>query len=170
MKFTSLIQLDRIRLSKGWYRLGVLAVLWVVLGASSPALGQGTTISYQGQLTRAGAPAEGTYDLQFALYPSFKAAGAIGSTVTLPEFSVHGGRFTVDADGVALAAIQGLNLKVQQLDGRNRELEKLNRDLLQTLQRVERRLIDLESNPSSSGATSLRTTSSNKTSTRSSHE
>jgi hypothetical protein len=43
---------------------------------------------------------------------------------------------TVDADGVALAAIQGLNQKLEERDGRIRELEERVRNLEQTLEKA----------------------------------
>jgi Skp family chaperone for outer membrane proteins len=57
---------------------------------------------------------------------------------------------TVDADGVALAAIQGLNQKVEsarrQTESRLQELEAENHALRQRLERLERLLSQQEQN------------------------
>jgi hypothetical protein len=44
---------------------------------------------------------------------------------------------TIDADGVALAAIQGLNQKLTRLEQRNDELASVNRELRERLDRLE---------------------------------
>jgi hypothetical protein len=72
----------------------------------------------------------------------FKAAFGVGETDT--------GIATVDADGVALAAIQGLNQKVEsarrQTESRLKELEAENHALRQRLERLERLLSQQEQN------------------------
>jgi hypothetical protein len=59
----------------------------------------------------------------------FKAAFGLGDADT--------GIATVDADGVALAAIQGLNQKVEEKEARIRELETRNREQEARLQKLE---------------------------------
>jgi hypothetical protein len=72
----------------------------------------------------------------------FKAAFGVGETDT--------GIATVDADGVALAAIQGLNRKVEsarrQTESRLQELEAENHALRQRLERLERLLSQQKQN------------------------
>jgi hypothetical protein len=46
---------------------------------------------------------------------------------------------TVDADGVALAAIQGLHAIVREKDARIAALEKANADMLRRLEALEKR-------------------------------
>lgn len=79
-------------------RQGALLALLATLGASMTTFGQGTAISYYGQLSQAGAPAEGTCDLRATLYPALSGGTAIAPTVTLPAVQVLGGGFTVDLD------------------------------------------------------------------------
>jgi hypothetical protein len=77
----------------------VVAVL--VLGLSVRGAGAqtalGTSFTYQGQLQRDGAPANGVYELQFTLFDAPAAGHTVGSpaTVTASQ-SVTNGLFTVD--------------------------------------------------------------------------
>ncbi|MFN8615881.1 MAG: hypothetical protein U0837_02180 [Dehalococcoidia bacterium] len=68
---------------------------------SATALGTGFT--YQGRLTDAGSPANGTYDLRFILYDAETAGSAVGSTVSKEDVSVSNGLFSVDLDFGAAA-------------------------------------------------------------------
>lgn len=63
----------------------------------------GTSFTYQGRLTDAGSPANGTYDLRFILYDAETAGAAVGSTVTKEDVTVTGGLFSVDLDFGAAA-------------------------------------------------------------------
>ncbi|HUI27336.1 MAG TPA: hypothetical protein VL403_14740, partial [Candidatus Kryptonia bacterium] len=75
-----------------------LAFVWIVLSAGA-TLGQQTTVfTYQGQLTDAGQPANGNFDLQFALFDNTSAGTQIGSTLTRASVAVSGGVFTVQLD------------------------------------------------------------------------
>jgi len=58
----------------------------------------GTAFTYQGRLTDDGAPANGTYDLTFALYNDPTAGVQVGGTVTKDDVSVNDGLFTVTLD------------------------------------------------------------------------
>ncbi len=58
----------------------------------------GTGFTYQGRLTDAGSPANGSYDLRFILYDAETAGAAVGSTVTKEDVAVAGGLFSVDLD------------------------------------------------------------------------
>src|SRR5215471_12282732 len=69
------------------------ALLWlVVIGTAN---GQTTSFTYQGRLTDASVPANGSYDLQFALWDSATNGNQIGSTQTVSNVAVNGGIFTV---------------------------------------------------------------------------
>ena len=48
---------------------------------AAAASGQTTSFTYQGKLTDGGTPANGSYDLQFALWDSAAGGGQIGSAV-----------------------------------------------------------------------------------------
>lgn len=71
---------------------------------------QTTVFTYQGRLTDAGAPASGTYQMQFALFDAATGGNQIGSTMTFdgagsnpPAVSVANGVFTVQLDFGAAA-------------------------------------------------------------------
>jgi hypothetical protein len=82
----------------------VFSVLLVVLMMSGTASARplnaplGTALTYQGRLTDGGAPANGTYDLEFKLYEALSGGSPVGSTVTLGEVTVTNGLFTVQLD------------------------------------------------------------------------
>ncbi len=77
----------------------VLAAV-VVLSASATALAGpvGTAFTYQGQLTEGGSPANGTYDLRFALYDDPDFGSQVGSVVTIADEWVSNGLVTVQLD------------------------------------------------------------------------
>ena len=69
--------------------------LALALLSSSVALAQATSFTYQGRLNDGGAPANGNYDLQFALFDSLSGGTQIGTTQSNPNVAVSGGIFTV---------------------------------------------------------------------------
>jgi lysophospholipase L1-like esterase len=79
---------------------------WVVWGVvlSCPliftnfAMGQGTAFSYQGRLTDSGGAANGSYDLQFAIYDASTNGNQIGATLTNNGVAVSNGLFFTDLD------------------------------------------------------------------------
>jgi hypothetical protein len=75
----------------------VAIVLSILLGATA-ASGQTTSFTYQGRLTDGGTPANGNYDLQFALWDSLSGGAQVGSTQTLNTVAVSNGVFTVSLD------------------------------------------------------------------------
>src|SRR2546425_6704237 len=62
------------------------------------ASAQTTAFTYQGRLTDGGTPANGNYDLQFALWDSLGGGSQIGATQPLPAVQVSGGVFMVTLD------------------------------------------------------------------------
>jgi endosialidase-like protein len=90
-------------------RASILAILALWAGAIGA---QETSFTYQGQLTDAGTPANGDYDLQFALFDADQDGTQIGTTQTLSGVAVSNGLFTVD-----------LNFGVSAFPGANRFLE-----------------------------------------------
>ena len=58
----------------------------------------GTAFTYQGQLTDAGAPAAGPYDLRFILFDAAMNGNQVGATVTQTNVPVAAGLFTVSID------------------------------------------------------------------------
>src|SRR5437016_7768269 len=72
-------------------------VLWLLI-ATSTAFAQNTSFTYQGRLTDGGTPANGNYDLQFALFDSLSGGAQVGSTQTINTVAVSNGVFTVSLD------------------------------------------------------------------------
>jgi Chaperone of endosialidase len=81
---------------KGLLRLAIVA-LTIALAVGS-VLAQTTSFTYQGRLTDGGNPANGNYDVQFALFDSLSGGTQIGSTQTLNTVPVSNGVFTVSLD------------------------------------------------------------------------
>ncbi len=78
-----------------------LPALLVALGLSLStlhALAQSAAFTYQGHLSDNGAPAQGSYDLRFALCDALTAGGTVGTPVTVAPVGVTNGLFTVTLD------------------------------------------------------------------------
>src|SRR5437879_2887657 len=75
----------------------ILLVVALTMGAST-AFAQTSSFTYQGRLTDGGTPANGNYDLQFALFDSLSGGAQVGSTQTLNTVAVSIGVFTVNLD------------------------------------------------------------------------
>lgn len=58
----------------------------------------GTAFTYQGRLLDGGSPADGTYDLQFALYDALSDGNQVGNMVPVEDVEVTDGYFTVELD------------------------------------------------------------------------
>jgi len=65
-----------------------------------PGLGfaQTTAFTYSGKLTDSGNPANGNFDLQFALFDNAQGGAQIGANQTVPGTAVNAGVFTVQLD------------------------------------------------------------------------
>jgi len=89
-------------------RRTVVSALSTLLAAASLTLSayaqqSSTAFTYQGFLRDNGRPANGVYDLRFALYDSPSGGNQIGSIVTVEDVTVADGLFTVEVDfGAAL--------------------------------------------------------------------
>lgn len=72
----------------------MLAVLlaWPWPAGADPQL---PDFSYQGRLTQNGAPANGSFDFEFALFDAAEAGNQVGATLLEPGFPVADGVFTV---------------------------------------------------------------------------
>ncbi len=84
----------------------------LVAMSASTAHGQTTTFTYQGQLSDAGALANATYDLRFALFDTAAGGAQIGADQTVPAVPVSGGVFTVQLD-FGVNAFPGANRFVE---------------------------------------------------------
>src|SRR2546427_6133863 len=75
----------------------ILLVVVLTMGAST-AFAQTSSFTYQGRLTDGGIPANGNYDLQFALFDSLSGGAQVGSPQTINTVAVSNGVFTVSLD------------------------------------------------------------------------
>ncbi|MGE3074164.1 MAG: hypothetical protein AB7N24_13000 [Dehalococcoidia bacterium] len=57
-----------------------------------------SSFSFQGRLSTAGVPADGSYDFDFYLYDSLAGGNQVGSTISMAAVPVAAGLFTVDLD------------------------------------------------------------------------
>ncbi len=77
-------------------RLAALFLALAVCCASAQA--QPTTFTYQGKLTDGGNPANGTFDLQFAIFDVLSGGAALNAPLTREDVTVTNGVFTVQLD------------------------------------------------------------------------
>jgi len=63
-----------------------------------PAFAQGSAFTYQGRLNLNGAPANGSYDLSFTVFPSGGVGSAVAGPLTNNATTVSNGLFTVTLD------------------------------------------------------------------------
>src|SRR6266446_4014332 len=75
-----------------------LGFVLIFLCVSKVEAQQTTLFTYQGRLTDGGTPANGNYDLQFALFDSLSGGAQVGSTQTINTVAVSNGVFTVSLD------------------------------------------------------------------------
>ncbi|MEY3276944.1 MAG: hypothetical protein RL153_2212, partial [Verrucomicrobiota bacterium] len=80
---------------------GFAIALGVVLAAAlapSIAIAQGTAFTYQGRLADQSRPANGSYDLQFSLFPQASGGTRIGAVLAFPGTPVTNGLFNLSLD------------------------------------------------------------------------
>ena len=78
--------------------LSALTLLAILDLHISTAQAQGTAFAYQGRLNDGGSPANGTYDLQFAVFDAANAGSQQGNLLTNSATAVSNGLFTVTLD------------------------------------------------------------------------
>ena len=80
--------------------ISLIVVLFLFFAGANAVCAQDTAFTYQGKLSDTGAPANGTFDLQFKLFDNATVGTGTqqGSTVTLPTVQVASGIFTVQLD------------------------------------------------------------------------
>ena len=94
-------------------RFSVIGMAGVLLLAGlAQAVPVGTLITYQGQMTSNGVPADGSYDLSFSLHNAAIGGGQIGNVLTNSAVAISNGSFTV-----------GLDFGAEAFDGQARWLE-----------------------------------------------
>ena len=80
-------------------KIRILLFLTIALLTVTNSLyAQGTAFTYQGHLNDGVNPANGSYDLTFALFNVVSGAGQVGNTFTNPATAVSNGQFTVTLD------------------------------------------------------------------------
>jgi len=102
---------------KIWSRCCLVAL--VVLASIRQTGAQGTGFVYEGRLNDGGSPADGSYDITFALFDGVSGTGQVGGTVTNLATPVGDGLFTVVLDfGAAFSgADRWLEIGVQTNGG-----------------------------------------------------
>ncbi len=75
-----------------------LAMCIVGLICVDPALGQGTALTYQGQLKVGGTPANGNFSMTFRIFDASGGGSQIGPSVAQPAVAVANGLFTTTLD------------------------------------------------------------------------
>lgn len=75
-----------------------LLLLLLGIAATGTAAPLGTAITYQGQLSDEGAPAEGKYDLRFGVFAQPESGDPLAPQVEIPGAEVAGGTFTAVLD------------------------------------------------------------------------
>jgi hypothetical protein len=71
----------------------VLLILALTIVSVGAVAAQSSSFTYQGRLTDGSTPANGNYDLRFALFDSAAGSSQIGQTQTITGVSVSGGVF-----------------------------------------------------------------------------
>lgn len=91
---------QRIRAAVFTSLLSLVAALLIITNAVAFTVHAQTpsAFTYQGRLTDAGAPATGTYDLQFALFDTVSGGAQAGETLVRDDVAVVNGVFTVTLD------------------------------------------------------------------------
>src|SRR6266404_2033679 len=82
--------------SKSLPLLGI--ALCSLFTAVNPLFAQGTAFTYNGRLSDGGSPANGNYDLTFAVFDADSGPTQVGSTLTNSATVVTNGLFTVTLD------------------------------------------------------------------------
>jgi hypothetical protein len=84
--------------SKTWRLKLLLYFILLPLAICFPAFAQGTAFLYQGRLFTGGSPANGSYDLTFALFNASSSGSQAGGTLTNTATVVTNGFFAVTLD------------------------------------------------------------------------
>jgi len=78
-------------------KIVIVTAVAALFGAAMPFFAQGTAFTYQGRLKDGGGPANGSYDLRFALFDA-SAGGTISGVITNSATMVSNGIFNVMLD------------------------------------------------------------------------
>jgi len=75
-----------------------LCISAIALLTSASLAQTDTTFTYQGELLESGAPANGSYSMDFSLWDAVSGGSQVGSTINVPAQSVDAGLFAVELD------------------------------------------------------------------------
>lgn len=112
-----------LRISRRLAALGAWLASLLTLAPAAATVPQLPDFTYQGQLQRNGAPANGTFDLSFALFDATSGGNQVGVAVDEPDYPVADGLFTVSLafpgvfDGTQLwlqVSVDGVPLQPRQ--------------------------------------------------------
>ncbi|HEX4121942.1 MAG TPA: hypothetical protein VH619_15080 [Verrucomicrobiae bacterium] len=121
----------------------LLVVLILLVGTQIQLFAQGSAFTYQGRLNSNSVPANGLYDFEFSLSNAPSGGSQIGSPMAQDFYAAFNlGQdnkhiTTIDEGGVALAAIQGLDQKLNEKDTEIKSLKSQNDSLSQRLNELE---------------------------------
>jgi hypothetical protein len=79
-------------------KMKILIVVALAVTTIPASAQTNTTFTYQGDLMDSGAPADGTFNLDFSLWDALGVGTQIGSTINLVGVPVTGGKFAVELD------------------------------------------------------------------------
>jgi Collagen triple helix repeat (20 copies) len=74
------------------------ASLMLSVSLSYAGTPQSGAFTYQGQLSASGSPANGNYDMTFALFDAATGGNQVGTTVSASQYPVAAGLFTIDLE------------------------------------------------------------------------
>lgn len=93
--------------------LAATACIFAVIPSATAVPASTTAFTYQGRLNVGSAPANGNYDLTFALFNDSNGVNQVSSTLTNTDLAITNGLFTVNLDfGSGVFAIQPLWLQI----------------------------------------------------------
>jgi Collagen triple helix repeat (20 copies) len=76
--------------------LAASLMLTVSLSHAGTSMSQSSAFTYQGQLSASGSPANGNYDMTFALFDAATGGNQVGTTILASQYPVAAGLFTID--------------------------------------------------------------------------
>ncbi|MFT3744769.1 MAG: hypothetical protein QM785_10825 [Pyrinomonadaceae bacterium] len=79
-------------------RANLFIVVFIIAGFCLSTAAQSTEITYQGQITTSGSPANGNHDFEFALFDALSGGTQVGSTIALTGIAVTNGIFSAKLD------------------------------------------------------------------------
>lgn len=100
--------------------LQMMGALVMFASAASACFAQGTAFTYQGRLDSGGAPAQGIYDLRFAIHDAPSGGSTVAGPITHSAPSITNGLFTVTLDfgtGIFTGAARWLEIGVRTNGG-----------------------------------------------------